>query len=160
MNIIMTQTTNKQTNICDASWTSWRQEEENKAVHWTEGWMRATKDVVNDRRCIQDDYTRQTDRTGHWTLHTIYTFSYWLLAKLSTFYFDFKLCSFSSFITVVSAWWQGLPAGTLPSGTQHTSLSNYLAVLETLRKENCPSLEHLVSGTQKCEVFSYFREEV
>jgi hypothetical protein len=44
--------------------------------------------------------------------------------------------------------------------TQHTSLSNYLAVLEKMRKENCPSLEHLVSGTQKREVFSHFKEEV
>jgi hypothetical protein len=92
--------------------------------------------------------------------YTLYTSSYWLLAKLSTFYCDFKIRSPLRFISALSALRQRLPEGTLPSRTEHTSLSNYLAVLETMRKENCASLEHLVSGTQKCEVFSYFRQEV
>jgi len=49
--------TNKQTNISDAPWMSWRQEEGKKTVRLTEGWKRATKDVLS----VTADYVLTID---------------------------------------------------------------------------------------------------
>jgi len=49
--------TNKEINISDAPWMSWRLEEENKTVQLGDGWKRATKDALS----LTADYVLMTD---------------------------------------------------------------------------------------------------